>query len=109
MKNIERSDRKTKISPWRLGGRKTCDADEGRGSHGGGEPWGASLLTLEALVTGEENLGEGATSWRVVCVRETVWGFKYPWTRTLLDIVQHSRTLSGQNSLSGLRQQTQSF
>jgi hypothetical protein len=58
MKYIERSGRKTDFSPWRLGDQKTCGEDERRTSHRGGGPWGAALLALESLVTGEKRFGE---------------------------------------------------
>jgi hypothetical protein len=46
MEYIERSDKKTDFSPWRLGDRRTSDGGEGEGSLGGGGPWGSALLTL---------------------------------------------------------------
>jgi hypothetical protein len=57
MKHIERLGQKTDFSCCRLGDQNTCGEDEGRGSLRGG-PWGATLLSLEPLVTGEKSLGE---------------------------------------------------
>jgi hypothetical protein len=100
MKYIESLGQKTNFSTWRLGDQKTCAEDEGRSSHGGGGPWGAALLALESLVTGEKSLGRKNCRCLMLGAREgfekkaTVRGFKYPQTHAWPDIVWASRTLS---------------
>jgi hypothetical protein len=58
MKYIERSDRKTDFSPWRLGDQKTCGDDEGRSSQGGGGHWGSRLAFPRVLGHWREEFGE---------------------------------------------------